>query len=105
MHNRSKLEKRGSISVLRGTKIVPAVSFMFNPSEITRSRGWVHGSAPVPGRSSPFYGGGYGSPDTFSFVLPLDADRGFLDPRRQGQVASPEDVDAWIECNVRHQPA
>lgn len=94
IHNR--LEKRGSVIVLRGNKLVPVVQFMFNPQEVTRDRGWIHGEAPVPGRSSPFYGGGYGSPETFSFTLQLDADRGFLEARRRNQIVSPEDVDQWM---------
>ncbi len=96
MHIRSKLQLRGSLLVLSGARLRPVLSMMFNPASISRSRGWNHGSAQVPGRSTPVYGGGAGSDDTFTFTLPLDADRGFFNQRAARQVVNPQDVQSWF---------
>jgi hypothetical protein len=69
---------------------------MFNPERISRSRGWDHGSAQVAGRSTPVYGGGAGSDDTFTFTIPLDADRGFYGKRAARLTSDPQDVQAWF---------
>jgi hypothetical protein len=44
------------------------------------------------------YGGGHGSADTFQFILQLDADRGFLNERRQEGIASSE-VSSWFSAS------
>lgn len=95
MHIHSKLELRGSLLVLRGQRLRPVLEMMFNPARISRSRGWDHGSAQVAGRSTPVYGGGAGSDDTFTFTIPLDADRGFFNQRAGRMISNPSDVQVW----------
>lgn len=79
-----KLLVRGSFYIQHSRSMTEAVQFMFNPAAVTRGHGWNHGSVSVPGRSHPHYGGGAGTNEPFSFLLQLDASRGYLS-RRMGR--------------------
>lgn len=79
LHDRAR-PRKGSISFV-GMDSSLSVVFMYNPAEVVRRHGWNHGSASVPGRSHPAYGGGSGDEETVSFTLQLDADRGNFERR------------------------
>ena len=81
---REKLLLRGSFNIQHSGSLTEAVQFMFNPATVTRGHGWNHGSNPIPGRSHPKYGGGAGTDEPFSFLLQLDASRGYF-TRRMGR--------------------
>lgn len=100
MRIKSKLLKRGSFSVQRGGRRSALISFMFNPSEVTRERGFSHGSAAVAGRSTPAYGGGSGTGESFQFTLNMDADRGFLEIRRNNSQADSSDLTRWFAAQA-----
>ncbi len=96
MYQKSELRLRGSILVLKGTRFLPSIEFMYNPEEVNRQIGWAHGSEAVAGRSTPAYGGGSGTPNNFSFTLQMDADRGLLEQRRQNALVENSDVERWL---------
>ncbi len=71
--NRAATVVRGRISVpARGTGRI----FMFNPNDITDTKGISWGSVEVPGASHPVYQFGAGGERLVSFDLYVDGDRG-----------------------------
>lgn len=75
---------KGTI-VSSGPGLGLALTFLFNPSEVSETRGLVYGQHSVPGASHPVYQFGAGGERTISFTLQLDADLGNRNPSTRSQ--------------------